>query len=531
MEQIDKSLFIFYIIGIVSVFGVAGVVYTLCSRFRIKLPSWVMYVFIFAFIYVPITLYLKYQSLHLYVDFSHWAQLFHNIAIMGRPLSLNVDFLVPGTINYLSVHFVPLIYIFAIPFKLISRPETLIVFNVTLMLSAVIPLYKLAHRMHGSKRFALLIAALLLWYPTFQYITLYEFEMLRFSIPILLWMLYFFETRRIGWYVLFTIIAILVREEVGLTVAMFGVYAWLFEKRRREGLFAIIAGLLGFILIVKVIMPLFSSAQEFKHIGAYWFSQFGNTPGEIIVGVLRHPLLLAQIILNPIKLANIAMLFIPLLVLPFAAPLVLISIIANIGTGLLSGAPEHTSYMLYYIAPSIPFIFYALLKAWPKITARLQTQALMPAMLMGVLVSNIFFGPSPISLQFWSKNLRPAPFRTQNFHWSVYQVTDHHKKVDDFVGLIPDEAIVSAEQFLAPRLFKKKGTMIFPQLESVDGKYKAEYVFIDKTNPLKTGVATVPGSWDGLRQNPQFYYDWVEKDLEHWQRVKAEDGYFLYKRK
>jgi len=73
--------------------------------------------------------------------------------------------------------------------------------------------------------------------------------------------------------------------------------------------------------------------------------------------------------------------------------------------------------------------------------------------------------------------------------------------------------------------------MVFPQLETDDGKYKAEYVFIDKTNPVKTGVVAVPGSWDGLRQNPQFYYDWVEKDTEQWQLVKAEDGYFLYKKK
>jgi hypothetical protein len=149
--------------------------------------------------------------------------------------------------------------------------------------------------------------------------------------------------------------------------------------------------------------------------------------------------------------------------------------------------------------------------------------------LAGILASNVFFGPSPISLQFWFKNLRPAPFRTQDFHYSVYRVSPHHLKVEDFCKLIPDDSVISAEQFLHPRLFKKKAIMIFPQIESRDGRIKADYVFIDKKNPLKTGGG-IPGSWKGLRQSPQYYYDMVEKDARNWFLMKAEDGYFLYQR-
>lgn len=527
----NSSLGIFYLLGITATLLASGGAYLFSHRSRREVPTWVLWTLIVASGYMLLAQYLKYQSLRMYVDFSHWLQILHNIVTVGKPIAFSQEFIVPGTLNYFSAHFVPLMYVLAIPFKLIPWPETLIVLNVALMLSSAMPLYKLARLLRADKKFALLIGTVFLWYSTFQYITLYEFEMLRFSIPILLWMLYFFETRRMVPYILFVLLAMLVREEVGLTIAMFGLYAWLFAKRPREGLIAFLGGLVGFALIAKVIMPFFSSAQGFNHIAAYWFSQFGNTPLEIIQGALTQPLLLAKTVFDPIKLANVFMLFLPLLLLPFAAFPVLISIFANIGVGLLSGSPEHTSYMLYYISPSVPFIFYALLKAWPKITTRLEAKPLMSALFAGVIAANIFFGPSPLSLQFWSKDLRPAPFRTQDFHWSAYRVTDHHTKVEEFVRLIPDDAIVSAEQFLAPRLFKKKGTMIFPQLESLDGRWKAEYVFIDKRNPIKTGVSTVPESWDGLRQNPQMYYDLVEKNTEQWQLLKADNGYYLYKRK
>ena len=100
-----------------------------------------------------------------------------------------------------------------------------------------------------------------------------------------------------------------------------------------------------------------------------------------------------------------------------------------------------------------------------------------------------------------------------------------------FVNLINDDSIVSAEQFFAPHLYKKKATMIFPQLINQDGSIEADYVFIDKFNPLKTGSSNVQGSWNGLRANPNKYYAIVENDTAKWELLKKNDGIYLFKRK
>lgn len=491
--------------------------------------------------------YLKYRTLHFYFDFSCWTHLLHSIAAVGKPLCFNEELMRPGYLNYFSAHFVPLVYILALPFKLLPYSETLIILNFLLMASSIIPLYKLALTRHKNTQFGLFMIALLLWYPTFQYTVLHGFEMLRFSIPIILWMLYFWEKRRMILYFVFVLLAILVREEVGLTIMMFGLYLLLIERKRRFGIITALIGLGAFVVIARVIMPALRTTGNYEHIAVGSFNAFGNTFGEIIINVVTHPVLTLSSILKPIKLANVFMFSLPLLFIPLLAPAVLISTLANFGVGMLSGSITHSSYMLYYLSPSIPFIFYAFVKGWSKLTkwlTRLSRNSLpgvrtdinsaaMMMVLSGLLVSNVFFGPSPISLQFWFKRLRPAPFRTQNFHHSTYKITEHHQKVEEFCKLIPDSAVVSAEQFLFPRLFKKKGTMIFPQMESYDGKVRAEYVFIDKSNPVKTGGGDkfYPGVWDGLRENPQFYYDLVEKDKENWQLIKSEDGYFLFKRK
>ena len=534
----DKALIFYYLIGIVLVLGTSFITYFLFTYYNLRLFTWILYLFSICSVYMFFAQLLKYRSLHFYVDFSHWAQLLCSIVATGKPWCLNQELLVPGTLNYLSVHFVPLIYVLAIPFKVWPFNETIIILNFLLMISAAIPMYKLSLSCQGDKRFALFMVVVLLWYPTFQYTVLYEFEMLRFSIPIILWMLYFWQKKNMKYYYLFVLLAVLVREEVGLTIMMFGIYLILIEKQHRTGLITALIGVVAFAVITQMIMPALRGGNGYQHIAMPLFSSFGNSISEIIINTVKNPALVLEIIFQPIKLANVFMFFLPLLFVPFLAPAILIAILANFGVGLLSNSITHTSFMLFYLSQSIPFIFYAFIRGWPKFLTMLETfperdrrirqadnidSAAMAAVLSTLLIANIFFGPSPISLQFWSKNLRPAPFNTQNFHYSAYNITDHHRTSDKFCNLIPESAIVSAPQFLHPRLFKKRGTMVFPHLESFDGAVKAQYVLIDKTN-------------NGLKRESPAYlnqhdFNVVERDTENWKLVKSADGYYLYENK
>ena len=73
--------------------------------------------------------------------------------------------------------------------------------------------------------------------------------------------------------------------------------------------------------------------------------------------------------------------------------------------------------------------------------------------------------------------------------------------------------------------------MVFPQLINQDRSIEADYVLIDKFNPLKTGSSNVPGSWNGLREYPKKYYDIVENNPTKWELLKTDDGIYLFKRK
>jgi uncharacterized membrane protein len=256
----SAGLVLFYIVGIAATFVTAVFVYFLAFRRVWMVPRWLL---VSAIAVVPPLLFtqqaFKYASLHMYADVSYLLQFLLNIATTGAPVTLTHEFVIPGTLNFLSAHFAPLAYVIAIPFAFLPYPQTLLAFNVFVMCSAAIPLYKIAQHRTGDRRFALLTAALFLWYPTFQYTTLYEFDMLRLSVPVLFWMLYTWERQWIRWYHALVFLAVLVREEVGLTVAMFGAYLILFERRRWHGAATLLIGFGAFVVITQAIIPMLRS--------------------------------------------------------------------------------------------------------------------------------------------------------------------------------------------------------------------------------------------------------------------------------
>ncbi|MBI4449830.1 DUF2079 domain-containing protein, partial [Candidatus Uhrbacteria bacterium] len=488
----NAGLMMYYAVSIAVTFVAAMFAYTIALRRGWSVPRWLLIV---AIAVVPVFLLaaqlLKFASFHMYVDAAHWLQLLRSIVESGRPYVENHAFIVPGTRNYFSVHFAPLTYLFAAPFALFPYPQTILILNVLVMSSAAIPLYLLVRHRIGDRRFALLIAALFLWYPTFQYLTLYEFEMLRFSIPILCWMLYAWERQRIGWYYVCAMLAVLVREEVGLTVAMVG--AFLFLRRARfHGVMTALLGLGAFAAITGVLMPSFRDGA-YEHIALGAYDAFGRTPFTVAIGVLTHPLQALAVALHPVKIANLAMLVVPLLGVPLLAPAALLPALPTVAVGLLSASFAHSSYLLYYVAPAIPLLFLAMIEAWPRVIAWVARRAHLHdhgavvnaasvALLIGAFAVNVAFGPSLIALQFWSRTVRPAPFRTQSFHWSTYRVTDHHRAAVEVITAIPDGAVVSAPQAFFPHLLRMRAAMVFPKLATGDGSVRADYALVDVTN-------------------------------------------------
>lgn len=507
------------------------------SFFSIVALSSILYVIIFSAMKDFTAL-----SHHSYVDFAGYLEIFNNFANgKGLFFSMQENF-VPGTGNWLSVHFTPIAYVFGFLFKLFPSFHTINWAQTILLASSVMILYLFAKPKIGDFS-AFCISLALLLNPTFQYITLYEFDFLRFIIPIgILTLGVVMQKDANVWTVLACCMAaLLLREDAAFFVFGIGIYIFAFQKRKALGSGIMALSLIYLIVVLKIIMPSFRGDRGGMHVAAGSFSEFGSAPVEIIKNMLLHPIKLFIHLFHPYKSINYFMYLLPFSFMPIFGIKVLIVALPTAIVLAFSSAVSHSSYFLYYVSPILVAVTWACVEGISRVAGFLANtssflkffslgehvtkERIAFAVLCGSIASAVYFGPSPLSIQFWNKDFTLAPFRTNTFNIIRYQPTSHDEIIRKVAKLIPENISVSAEQFLLQNVYKCKSIYVFPW---IDG---AEYIFIDKKNPIKTGGGGVPGSWDGLRQNPQFYYDWVEKHPDVFELVYDEDGVFLYKRK
>jgi|GEM_PF-993553 len=489
--------------------------------------------------------FLKFLSYKYYVDFAVHLEVLWKLknGLSGALPFSSIEANLYGSTNWFGTHFAPILYIFAIPFYFLPRPETLIVLQTFLIGSAALPLYWYAKEKLNSGASALFITGAFLLYPTLNYITIYDFEYLRFSIPALMFTFYFLYKGKRLLYFLFLAASLLIREEVSLVTFMVGIYAFFIMRKRKLGLITIVVSIAYFGVVVGYIMPSMRMGEDLVY--SNYFRHLGDTPLEILGTVVLHPLYVIKFLLEPTKIANFILFNLPVLFLSLASPIFLVTF-PNLFVCFLSKSITHYSIFLYYLSPSIPFIFLAavdginnardaglpFLKKWRYIRKNIlgkndSKKQLILSLTMTLfttsLLTNFFFSPSIISFQFWNKKYKLGEFHTTNFHHSNYLIGEHQKLARDFVEMIPDNATVSAEQFFLPHLYTKRKLYIYPTI-----KDDVEFVLIDKRHHAKAGVGD---TYIDFRKRPQYYYDKVEKDHVNWDIVKEEDGIFLLRRK
>ncbi|HEX6523163.1 MAG TPA: DUF2079 domain-containing protein [Streptosporangiaceae bacterium] len=135
--------------------------------------------------------------------------------------------------------------------------------------------------------------------------------------------------------VLAAVVLLLVKEDMGLLVAGFGMYL-LLTRRRWTGLAFLVSGLAVTWLATHVLIPAFGGSANF-----YWaYGQFGASPGSALVNVLAHPLHALHVFFTPwVKTRTMLGLLVAFAFLPLASPLVIAALPLLAERMLASGYP------------------------------------------------------------------------------------------------------------------------------------------------------------------------------------------------
>jgi uncharacterized membrane protein len=410
----------------------------------------------------------------------------------------------PDITNRLSLHVEPILLLIAPLYRLVPRVETLLILQAVVVALGAIPLYALAVRQRLGAWLALAFGVAFLLNPTVQAANWLEFHPVTLVPTFLMAAFYFLIARRNGWFALFAVLAAACKEEIGLLVAMLGLYAWFAQGRRQFGLITFLLATGWSLFAVFGIQAIIAGGNI--HWGRY--AWLGETTAAKLWSLLTRPdLVLAQLQrAEPFRYAF--ELLLPVGFTALLAPKVLLLALPSLAINLLADFPPmHQVTTLIYAAPIVGYVMVAGVMGVARgerfftaeaqraqraeRTQSVQETAVEPkattvvenpgqsaksassashssafhsvaavVVLGGALVSQVLYGYLPGA----------------GNHLAL-EVTEHHRRAQAIIDQIPAGASVAAQDRLNPHVSGRETVYIFPRVDDAD------YIFLDAAGP------------------------------------------------
>lgn len=228
--------------------------------------------FIFAF-FIALFGVLRYET---YVspnfDFGIFTQMFHNMS----------ETLVPNTtcerdylLSHFAIHFSPICYLLLPIYWLFPYPNTLQIAQAIILISGVVPVVLMARDKGYSNKATGVMALLYCSFPAISMGCNYDFHENCFLLPLLLWVFFFGEKEKYIPLAVFTIFALLVKEDVFIYIIIYGVYLIISKKKYKTGTLMCAGALLYFTVSYTILTKLGQGIMSDSRFGNLIFGNGG----------------------------------------------------------------------------------------------------------------------------------------------------------------------------------------------------------------------------------------------------------------
>jgi uncharacterized membrane protein len=360
-------------------------------------------------------------------------------------------------ISRLGSHFDPFLALLVPLWWIWSSPLVLLGAQAVAVSSGALPVYWLGRKHLNNHGFAAVFAVAYLLYPATQFnaFTPIGVHAVSFSIPLILYAIWFLDEGRLLPFATFGVLAATTKEEIGAAVGCLGLWYAVRHGRRLVGAAIFALGTATSLVCMSVIIPRYSPYGVSPFAGRY--ENVGGTPGAIAKLLVTDPSAFVHQTATLHKLAFILLMLLPFLGLWALEPLMLVGALPDLAINLLSSKPEQSTVFYQYTAGMIPFIVVASILG----AARLRRRRHAPTALLAVTACLAVVSPL------------------------VYSVASIHSRADSqtratrsALKLIPPHAAVSASQTLGAYVSRRRVVAVFPNVS------RANWVLV---GPMATG--------------------------------------------
>lgn len=266
-------------------------------------------------------------------------------------------------INYLGGHFSP-IYIFTSPLYYIwNNAGVLLILQSVGIVVGGVAIYFISLHITRDKIVSLLFVIFFFSNRYLHFVSRFDYHPVALFIPVCLFLIYSFEVRKWGMFIILTIIALLIKENIPLALAGFAIFMIFIKDSRKYGIILGIISIILFIVEIRVFMPMIN---DMLLIGRY--SNFGENFNEVLHNIfLNPPLLLKNTILDVNKLKELLNLFKSYAFLPILSGIYIIPSIFPILWNHMSSFKGQWSFNFHYSSSIIPFLMYSSVYGYYKL--------------------------------------------------------------------------------------------------------------------------------------------------------------------
>ncbi len=420
-----------------------------------------------------------------------------------------------------GMDFIPAILLIVPFYTLFPSALTLNFFQALFMALGALPVYGIARdRFNGSCLAGLGWALVYLLYPSLWFVTMSApWQPRTLAIPALLGAFFFLQRatrqqarlRDWGAYLGLLALALTTRTDVSLVVMAFGVLAALWRTGWRWAAPPLVIGLAWFYLSTSVIVPSFylpdyqvregeiGAVTEGDYTDVWpgkspqlaYYSHLGDSAGAILWTIISRPIDVLRLMFTPDKVVYLALMLLPLALLPLLAPDVAILAAPPLLMNLLSLRPFQITVREQYQALVIPgLVLAAIIGA---------------ARLWGWWRAHRPSTPSHSASLSDNQSMRQHSASTRG-HWGIWlmlgvigvatatnlayrnpvvttvlyrESPERLAAMERLAMFIPPDAPLGVTSFLAPRMMPRRYIYYVPPDESFPPLERAEYLFID----------------------------------------------------
>ena len=326
-------------------------------------------------------------------------------------------------INWLGFHFHPVLLLFAPLYVIAPYPEWFALAQALALSIAAWPIFLLASRVCHSETAGLLWALAYLVNPFLLNAAAWDFHPITLAVPFIALGMLAVEKADNRLLLLSCLPLLFIQEQLGLTVAAFGVLWWLRNKQWKTAVFMITLGISQTALALGVIMPALSPSGAHLMLGSettQWsrYGWLGHSVSEAAQTLLIHPLaVLETLILQTDGARYLGLLLLPFVGIFIADGVFLLPGLPDLLANLLSATSMPRSVFSYHSVTLVTVLTTAAIYGVVRISRwqkRFSVMELTGIVLIASIITGFCFAPLPLpgARNFWAPRQfmnRPDP--------------------------------------------------------------------------------------------------------------------------